>query len=296
MGMLEFCIEGFGWGELMRRLTLGVSILLLVCLTALPLSAQSRGASGGGDAGRGVPSGASSTSAIPSSAASSSSSGYSSGSYSVAPLGNRGFSSVGYSGGTSGSSPNLQGTSFVTYYLYTSWNDYYSYLYRYYNLNPIYFTRFYSNREPLMTPAMLRLTLRQPIFVSTQMLTMIDQLELMYRDTLAGKAIDKESFVDKAQAIRKLAKVIRGNRTLSIIDMREETDVYSEDEFTALSIESIAKLREMALDLNRQLTDMAATSSSSTISVESYSEPSFESIAKGIEKACKAIEHSSKRL
>lgn len=211
-------------------------------------------------------------------------------------MGDRGFSSYGYSGGSYASSPNLQGTSFITPNLYNLWNDYYFYLNRYYNLNPTYLTRFYHNREPLITPAMLRLTLRQPVFLSTQMLRMIDQLELMYRDSLAGKAMDKAAFANQAQAIRKLAKVIRGNRTLSIIDLREDKSVYNESDFSTLNLESIAKLREMALDLNRQLTEMASTSSSSTISVESYQAHSFGSISKGIEKACKAIENSSKRL
>jgi len=163
-------------------------------------------------------------------------------------------------------------------------------------MNPTYFMRFYSNREPLVTPAMLRLTLRQPLFLSTEMLRMIDQLEMLCRDSLAGKAVDKEALIEKAQSIRKLAKVIRGNRTLSVIDLRSERDVVDADAFGALSLESIAKLRELALNLNHQLSNMISTSSSSTISLESYKEASFESISKGIEKACKAIENSSRRL
>ena len=283
-------------GEIMRRLTLGMCILLLVCLSISPLSAQNRGASSGGDAGRGAPTGATSTSAVPSAVAAPSYSGYSSGSYTAAPIGNRAFSSVGYPSASNMSSPNLQGTSFTSFYLYNSWNDYYYYLNRYYNLNPSYFTRFYHNREPLITPAMLRLTLRQPLFVSTQMLTMIDELEIMYRDSQEAKSVDKEALIDKAQSIRKLAKVIRENRTLALIDIREKSDVCDDNDFKELNLESISKLRELALDLNRQLTDMISMSTSSTISVASYQQPSFESISKGIEKACKAIESSSKRL
>lgn len=143
---------------------------------------------------------------------------------------------------------------------------------------------------------MLRLTLRQPVYSTAQMLRLIDELEIMYRESLAGKDISKEALIDKAQSIRKLAKGIRGNRTIALIDLRKKTDVFDEKEFNALSLESVAKLREMALDLKRQLSGMIAVSSSSTISVQNYREPSFESISKGIEKACKVIENSSKRL
>ncbi len=280
----------------MRRLSLGATILLLVCLTIRPLAAQTRPASGGNDASRGARADAAPRSDVTSSSSVTPYAGYSSSPYSASPAVNRAFNPAGNPGGNLVSIPNLQGTSFNSYDLYNRWNDYYYYLNRYYSLNPAYFTRFYHNREPLVTPAMLRLTLRQPLFASTQMLRMIDELEILYRDSLAGKGVDKEALTQKAQSIRKLAKAIRGNRTLSLIDIRAKTNVFDEKEFNALSLESVAKLREMAFDLNRQLSDMIAVSSSSTISVQSYREPSFESISKGIEKACKMIENSSKRL
>ena len=285
----------------MRKETLGVCILLVVLLAVLPLPAQNRGAAGSGsDAGRGVATGATySGSASSYSTGSPSYSTYSGGgSYSADPLGNRAFGGTSFGSGLGnyGGRPNLNGTSFYTYDYWNMWNNYYTYLYHYYSLNPSYFTRFYYNREPLMTPAMLRITLRQPMFISTEMLTMIDQLEMMLGDAKSGKAVDKEEIIAKSQAIRKMAKLIRENRTLTMIDLREETDAYKESNTDALSLESIGKLRELALDLNRQLREMYSMSSSSTISVQSYKDYSFESMAKGIEKACKAIENSSKRL
>jgi|WetSurSiteA1Bulk_404760.scaffolds.fasta_scaffold11788_1 hypothetical protein len=293
----------------MKRLTLSVCFLLVILLAALPLSAQGRGASGGANAGRGASTGSASSTASPGYSGSPASySSYSGGSYSPDPIGNRGISSgsgYGYGSGSGYGSgngsgyygiPNLQGTSFCSYDYYSSWSNYYSYLFHYHNLNPTYFTRFYNNREPLMTPAMLKLTLRQPMFVSTEMLRMIDQLEMMLRDSKAGKAVNKEDIIAKSQAIRKMAKQIRQNPTLELIDIREDTDLYKDNNFDALSLESVAKLRETALDLNRQLTDMYSTSSSATISVQSYRQHSFDSMAKGIERVCKAIESSSKKL
>ena len=128
------------------------------------------------------------------------------------------------------------------------------------------------------------------------MLKSIDELENMLADARDGKPVDKKAIVAKAQAIQNLAKEIRQDRTLSIVDIRKETVLFKDDNIDMLNPEAIAKLREMALDLNRQLKNMYSESSTSTVSVDSYKEPSFESVTKGIEKACKAIEHSSKSI
>jgi len=213
-------------------------------------------------------------------------------------MGNRAFvPSVPSYPGNSQASTVLNGTSFYNNSLYNDWYYYYnSYLFRYYNWSPTYFTRFIRNREPLMTPEMLKLTLRQPLFISAEMLKMIDELQLMYADRLAGKAVDKESIITKSQTIRELAKQIRQDPTLSLIDLRKETDLYKNGGQVALNAESITRLREITLSLIRQLNEMYTLSSTSTVSVESYQEPSFASITKGIEKVCKAIEKSSKDL
>ncbi|MBN1566551.1 MAG: hypothetical protein JXA73_01805 [Acidobacteria bacterium] len=281
----------------MKRLTIGISVLLLVFLTALPLAAQERGASSGGsDAGRAIPIGSTNSTSSPNyTYGSGSSYSSTSGSYTPAPIGNRAFDSR-PSFNSGGASPDLQRTSFYSYDYYNAWNDYFYYLRNYYNLNPMYLSRFYNNREPLMTPALLKITLRQPMFISTEMLKMVDQLEIMLRDSHAGKPVDREDIIAKSQAIRNMAKQIRQNRTLELIDIREKTDVLEGSDFDALSLESIGKLREMALDLNRQLTDMYSMTSTSTISVDSYKQHSFGSVAKGIEKLCKEIENSSGKL
>ncbi len=278
----------------MRVPVLFTCILLIAFLAATPLAAQNRGDSGA-VAGRGVAdaggsAGAPSTTSTSTISYSGGGSSYSPGSYSSDYAGRA------FTGGTpSISSQVLVGSSFCTTHLYNDWNDYYSYLYRYYSLSPTYFTRFMRNYEPLMTPAMLRITLRQPLFLSAEMLKLIDQLQLMYDDMQAGKAVDRQAFIAKSEMIRALARQIRQDRTLSMIDIRKETDVYK-NSGNAFSAESIKQLREMTLNLISQLNEMYNLSASSTISVSSYAEPSFTSVTKGIEKACKAIEKSSKRL
>jgi len=266
-------------------------VLLIAVLMASPLAAQGRAVPGGSDGGRGASVGT----GVVSSTSSSSSAGYYSGSsYSGdVGMGNRGYG-VGY-GTTPSFAPNIQGTSFSSVNLYNYWNDYFSYLYMRYQLSPVYFTRFYRNSEPLMTPAMLKMTLRQPLYFSEMMLESVAELETMLADVRAGKQVDRKALLAKSREIRDFAKRIRQDRTLAVYDVREETKLLKDEDIDALD-ESLPKLQELALDLHRQLTDLYSVSSSSTISVESYKQPSFESVTKGIDKVCKAIEHSSKQL
>jgi hypothetical protein len=199
--------------------------------------------------------------------------------------------------GNSVGMPNLRGTSFGTVDSYYSWNNYYSFLCKSYSLNPLYFSRFYRNSEPLITPIMLKLTLRVPLRLSSEMLTSIGQLEKMIEDFHSGTTPDKQALLEKSYKIREIAKQIRNNQTLSNIDLRRKEDLYKQEAgHESLSPETLTKLREMAVDLDRQLRNAYNLSSTATVSVDNYKEHSFESLAKGIERLCKAIENSSKRM
>lgn len=276
----------------MRRHTLSFCVILIAFLMVSPLWAQ-RVSGGGESAGRGADVGASSAASTSSSSTVSASPTYSG---SSGALGNRAY----YGSATSYarvSTPNLAGSSFSTASEYSYWYGYYSYLNSMYHVYPNYFVRFTRNYEPRMTPALLKIALRDPLIISKEMLKAIDELELMLSDARAGKAIDKDEIIAQSQAIRAFAKEIRGNRTLSILDLSSrKVDLAEEDSRDGLSPETMARLREMALDLNRQLTNLYSLPSASTVSVDSFKEPSFESTAKAIEKVCKVIENSSKRL
>ncbi len=192
--------------------------------------------------------------------------------------------------------PDLRATSFQSLGSYYIWNDYYSYLLSHFSLDPAYFDRFYRNTEPLITPTILKLTLREPIGFSSEILVSIDQLEEILASDSGKTPTASQALKAKAKQIRELAKRIRRNQTLSCLDLRENKDLNGKSEYAALAPESIQKLREMAADLDRQLRDMYNQSSTSTVSVDSYKEPSLESLAKGIERICKEIERQSKRL
>lgn len=207
-------------------------------------------------------------------------------------------SPVGYTpnAGTTVYQPDLQRSSFQTFNSYYTWNNYYSYLSTHFDVSPVYFDRFYRNTEPLITPVMLKLTLREPIKLSSEILDSIDQLQEMLKAGLSGASTDRQALVERSRHIRKLAKRIRHNQTLSCIDLRGNKNLYNKSEYDALSHETMQRLRGMATNLDRQLRNMYRQSSTSTVSVDSYKEPSLESLTKGIEKICKVIETYSKRL
>jgi len=214
-----------------------------------------------------------------------------------APVSSGSSGGYGWSPSYQGAVPyNLSSTSFGSYDVYYNWTSYYSFLSRNFNMNPVYFSRFYRNTEPLITPEMLKLTLLGPLRLSSGMLDSIDELEAMLRDVEAGKAVDKQALMEKSRSIRALAKAIRSNRTLSYVDLRKERDLYQADRGDIPSLEALSRMREMAVDIDRQLRNLFSQTSTSTVSVEEYSQPSLESLAKGIERICKSIEQSTKRL
>jgi hypothetical protein len=221
--------------------------------------------------------------------------GTSGGESSVSPGSLAGYS---VNGSSYSVAPNrvLQQTSFGTITNYYNWTNYYSYLVGAFDMTPTYFTRFYRNPEPLITPEILKRTLNEPLRLSKEMLDSIDRLEDILQALTEGSDADKKALLERSKRIRELAKQIRNNQTLATIDLRKEEKLYENDQRSALDPEAIERMREMAVDLDRQLRNMYSESSTSTVSVESYKEHSLESLAKGIERVCKSIEYSAKRM
>lgn len=276
-------------GEIMKTYRFYAAAFVIALLILSPSIIQGRDAERVGGNGVIIPSG-SSTGTVSTSATttgtvttttSSASSSYSSG------------TSNGYYGNYSF---NLQETSFHNLGYYYSWSQYYSLLVSRYGLNPDYFNRFYRNSEPLITPELLKLTLREPLQLSERMLNSIDQLEGMLNDFPSGAESDKKALLDKSKEIRGFAKKIRKNQTLDMIDIRENKNLYKEKGKDSLDPEAINQLRELAVDLDRQLRELISADSTATISVESLQDHSLESLAKGIEKVCKSIEKSTKKM
>lgn len=286
-----------------RRVLFGFAILLLLSgLSAFaqeasaPAAETNRQSSGGTGSGRGAPGnagGMSGSASISSRSApmggidySSRSRDYAGAPASIAPSG----------GGHVSSAPNLQGTSFTTLDSYYEWQNYYWRMRTMYGLNGLYFSRFYRNTEPLITPELMMLTLRNPLGLSTQMVSAVDQLQAMLTDLQAGKQVSKQDIAAKAQEIRGLAKKIREDQSLAFVDGRLDQSIGKGNQFDNLGLAGIDQLRELATDLHAQLKGMHNQSKTSTVSVQNLSQPSFASLSKGIEKLTKVIEASARRL
>jgi hypothetical protein len=285
-----------------RRVLFGFATLLLSGLSAFaqeasaPAAETNRQSSGNTGAGRSAPGnagGMSGSASISSRSApmggidySSQSRGSSGAPASIAPSG----------GGYASGAPNLQGTSFTTLDSYYDWQNYYWRMRTMYGLNGLYFSRFYRNTEPLITPELMMLTLRNPLSLSTQMVSAVDQLQAMLTDLQAGKQISKQDIAAKAQEIRGLAKKIREDQSLAFVDGRLDQSIGKGNQFDNLGLAGIDQLRELATDLHAQLKGMHNQSKTSTVSVQNLSQPSFASLSKGIEKLTKVIEASVRRL
>jgi hypothetical protein len=214
--------------------------------------------------------------------------------------GSRGFSaapaSIGHNGaGFIPNTPKLHGTSFSNLDSFYNWQNYYWRMRSTYMLDGLYFNRFYRNSEPLVTPELMRLTLRGPLSLSRQMLTAVDQLQVMVTDLQAGKQVGREAIADKSEEIRDLARKIRRDESLAFVDRRLDQGIAKGNQFDNLGLGGIEQLRELATDLHTQLKQMYGQSATSTISVQSLSQPSFASLSKGIEKLTKVIETSARR-
>lgn len=269
-----------------------VAGMVMVLLLPLAAHAQGRPSGGGtssGSAGagsRGVGGGFSS--------------GASSGSYS-APSRNVGgsYASAPVRGISTGGMPRiLPGSSFTNYNYYPFMN-FSNWLWTNYNWFELMqfglwdMHRFYVNREPLITPQMLHLTLSTPLAASERLLAEVDALQALVDDKQAGKPVTKEQISAKTQEIRDLAKRIRSYQPLAFFDLGKKQDVAKGVD--KLGLGAISQLREMALDMNSQLKSMYNQTATSTVSVNSLNQASFQSLSKGIEKLSKVIENAKPR-
>jgi hypothetical protein len=289
----------------MKRQSVFALLLVVALLAAMPILAQDRGGNRGTSADTGgsnssVASRATTptTSTISSGTSVSrdySSSGGSFSSSSPSYAGGRSVNSGGHFGG-GGYIPNYQTSSFNSTGNYYQWQDFFYYLQMHYYMNDAYFSRFYRNREPLVTPELLKLTMRQPMKLSLQLLAAVDELELMIKARDGGKQVDRQAISSKTAEIRDLAKKIRQDESLAFFDQRRDKDVFKGMQADNLGLEAISQLREMATDLNTQLKGLYSQSQPSTVSVQSLTAPSFESLTKGIDKLSKVIENSARRM
>jgi hypothetical protein len=267
--------------------------LVLLLAVSVPAALAQRGSS---DTGRGVPE----------NSAAAASSGPS--------VSSRGISDPGYSGGsavtarpsfsTAGptqsyvpSTPNLTNSSFSSANLYWAYQSFlYDLQMRYMtaSMYNTFWTRM-RNNEPLLTPQILKLALRQPLTLSGRMMRAVDELDEMVRGLQAGKAVSKDEISAKNREIRDLARRVREDNALSFVEQRMDRDAHKAVASDVASLEGVARLRELVTELHTQLKSMYSQNSTLTVSANSLSGPSFQSLSKGIERASKALDAAVKK-
>ncbi len=276
--------------SLLRYAAVAVSMLAL----AVTGWGQSRGGGGGSAPSSSSSVGSSSsTSSVSSSRGDGGYSSSSSGSYSsgISYSSSRG----GYSSGGGGYVPNLTGTSWSSANTWYQWQMYYNWMQMYYYLNPLYFSRFTRNVEPLATPELVKLTYRRPLKISLQMLDAVDELSEMLQPQ-AEKQLDKQAVLAKIQEIRDLNKQILKDQGVDFLDQRRDKEVFAGTKVDKLDLDSINKLREMVTDLSTQLKNTYTQATPAVVSVQSLSQPSFKSMCKEIDKVSKTLESSARRM
>jgi len=277
------------------RIGVTVAVIGLAVVLVLPWAAHAQGRPSGGGASSGSASSGSAGAARGASGGVSISG--SSGSFS-APSRIGGGSYVTAPGGvasTRGGIPYLPGSSFTNDNYFRFWS-----FYNWLGSNFSWFElmqfglwdtrRFYLNREPLVTPQMVHLTLATPLAASERLLAEVDALQALVEDKQAGKPVTKEQISAKTEGIRDLAKRIRSYQALSYFDLGKREDVAKGGD--KLGLGAISQLREIAVNMNTQLKNMYNQTATSTVSVNSLNQASFESMSKGIEKLSKVIENA----
>ncbi len=273
----------------MRRLLLIGALGLIPIVAASTFGQERDRAQGGAGAGRGISGGvgvvapASSTSGSGAASISSRSSGMSPG------------SSIGREP-TIIRTPSLQGTSFVSLNSYLQAQDFFYYLQTRYMMNDWYFGRFYRNTEPLITPQLLRITMREPVNLSGQMVKAMDDLNTLVEAAQTGHAVNKGEISAKAEEIRTLAKRIRRDNSVAYFDQRQDKDILKGTGYNQMGLKAVTQLNELVTELHTQLKSMYSQTSTSSVSVQTLTQPSFESLSKAIERLSRVVGNSAQRL
>ena len=275
----------------MKRLLL-IGALGLIPIVAVSTFGQDRSNRGGGETGGSISPGAGMVPSGPSSGATRGSDGVSSRSSNAAMSAGAGI------GGQSAFAvtPNLQGTSFVSYNSYIQAQDFFYYLHTRYMMSDWYFARFYRNTEPLITPQLLRITMKEPVDFSSQMVKAMDDLRALVEEAQAGHAVNKIEISSKAEEIRALARKIRRDNSIAYFDQRQDKDILRGTGYSQMGLGVVSQLNELVTELHTQLMSLYGQTTTSTISVRTLTKPSFESLSKAIERLSKVVESSAQRL
>ena len=158
-----------------------------------------------------------------------------------------------------------------------------------------YFSRYYTNNEPILNTKVAFYAMQIPLHNAKQMLAIANRLQEMRGKYAAqsgkGSLLQDADFKSSVQKIRQLAHLIEKYPALEYLEVRKSNNLTekmdSKDFETCLNqMDSFIRM------LQSQFQTIMESESHAMVSVEQLSQPSFISLAKGIEKLAAQLEKS----
>jgi len=224
------------------------------------------------------------------------------------PGGSGSYSGAGGGGGgyfSSGSQYINDRTSFYTYDNYMRSMMFFDLLRMHYGsaFNQQYFSRYYLNSEPILNRKTLYYSLQNSYSRTSQMAQAVFELnQLVSEYSVSGGgeagAVRDPRWNSLATRIRTLAKQIKDDEFLPYVDVRKTTN---ESAVKTANLEKLSyseqtsRLSELVTQLNTQLSGMMNDTTPAVVSVNSLSQPTFESLAKEIERVARNLSKVSPR-
>jgi len=163
--------------------------------------------------------------------------------------------------------------------------------------NQQYFSRYYLNSEPILNRKTLYYSLQNSYSRTGQMSQAVFELnQLVSEYSVSGGgeagALKDPRWNSLATRIRTLAKQIKDDEFLPFVDVRKTTgdSVVKTANLEKLSYsEQTSRLSELVSQLNTQLSGMMNDTTPAVVSVNSLSQPTFESLAREIERVARNL-------
>ena len=208
-----------------------------------------------------------------------------------AALSNGGASSGGYAG-YQYINPRTSFWSYDSYYRSMQLFDFL--LFNYGNaFGNRYFSRFYINNEPIVNTKVAQYAMRIPMYNAKKLLTVADQLQQIRSKYASGQKsgslLQDPEFKSFLLQAKELARTIQKYPALEYLEVRKATDLtgkLAQKDFASCLDQMDGYIRM----LQNQFSDMVDAESPALISIQQLSQPSFLSLAKGIEKLAAQLE------
>jgi len=225
------------------------------------------------------------------------------------PSGSGNYSASGGGGGWS-TAPSYsqyinERTSFYSYDNYMRSVMFFDLLRMYYGsaFGGQYFSRYYLNSEPILNRKTLYYSLQNSYSRAGQLaqaVSELNQLVAIHRQNGDGDAaaIQDPRFDTLVSRIRTLAKQVKDDEFLPYVDVRRGSgdSAVKTANLERLSFsEQTNRLSDLVSRLNNQISGMMNDTTPAVVSVDSLSQPTFESLAKEIDRVAKNLTKANPR-